>query len=82
MRIKVVGRCSPECGVTVHGEVESSSREIVHRFEFPKGSEGLVSSRPTEVEGFHLATFGPDEREWKIECPLCRAKILVARFQS
>lgn len=79
MRMKVVGRCAPACGVTVYGDVEVSSREFVHRFTFPKGTEDLVPAKPTEVEGVHLATFGPDQREWKIECPLCRAEILVAK---
>lgn len=78
MRIEFDGRCAPTCGVSVHGDVDVSSREFVHRFTFPKGTEDLFPVRVTEVEGVYLATFSPDQREWKIECPLCRAEIVVA----
>ena len=79
MLLKATGRCVRECGVGVEGEVETASREFVYRLTFPPGAENLVQRPRTEVESFLLATFGPDEKDWGVECPLCRGRILVAK---
>ncbi len=76
---KVTGNCVPECGVRVEGEVETATREFVYRLTFPPGAEDLVTRPRTEVGSALLATFGPDEGEWAVECPLCHGRILVAK---
>ena len=73
--VKVRGRCS--CGVTVTGDLDDASRELVHRFSLPAGLEGVVRQRSTEVEGIRLVTFAPGD-EWNVECPVCRSRILLA----
>ncbi len=75
MRVQVVANCQPRCGVRVEGEVETSSREFIHRFTFPAGAG--VAAPPTEVEETHLATFAPDSKHWFVECPLCGAPIHI-----
>lgn len=79
MLVKVVGRCAPQCGVAVKGEVDTESREFIHRFSLPAGAEDLVKTRQTEVDGIRLMTFGPDAREWVVECPICRRPISTTK---
>jgi hypothetical protein len=55
----------------VEGEVESASREFIHRFLLPEGSANGGRAARTEVEGIQLATFAPDSKEWFVTCPLC-----------
>ena len=74
-----IGASCPTCGVRVEGEVETSSREFVHRFDFPEGVEGAIRAVPTEIAGMHLATFAPDSKDWFVPCPLCERPI---RFDS
>jgi len=60
----------------VEGEVESGSREFIHRFLLPEGSaNGVRGAARTEVEGIQLATFAPDSKEWFVTCPLCGRSI-------
>jgi hypothetical protein len=76
--VKISASCAT-CGVRVEGEVETSSREFVHRFYFPEGVAGAVRSVPTEFAGVHLSTFAPDSKDWFVACPLCEKPI---RFDS
>ena len=77
MRAKIVASCTPRCGVRVEGEVETSTREFIHRFVFPAGSTGDVKAARTEVDDVRLATFAPDSKDWYLECPLCGSKIRI-----
>ena len=61
----------------MRGEVETTSREFVHRFFFPTRAAGSVAAPPTEVDEIRLATFAPDSKDWQVECPLCGAPIRV-----
>jgi hypothetical protein len=74
MLLKVNASCRPECGVLVRGEVETTSREFIHRFTFPAGM-GVPGPPRTEVEETLLATFGPDSKHWFVPCPGCGAMI-------
>jgi len=73
--VKVRGRCA--CGLSVSGELDDDSRELVYRFFFPEGLQDLVKSRATEVEGIRLVTFAPGD-EWSVECLLCQSRILLS----
>lgn len=75
MIVEVAERCSTGCGVSVRGRVDTDSREFIHRFELPAGSEAVVAGRPTEVEGTRLETFGPGDETWSVSCPVCRSPI-------
>jgi hypothetical protein len=77
MRAKIVASCTPRCGVLVQGEVETSTREFIHRFAFPAGSAGGVKVALTEVDDARLTTFAPDSKYWYVECPLCGSKIRI-----
>jgi hypothetical protein len=76
--VKISAICAT-CGVRVEGEVETSSREFVHRFYFPEGVAGAIRPAATEVAGTHLSTFAPDSKNWFVPCPLCEKPI---RFDS
>ena len=71
MRVKVVASCRPECGVLVQGEVETTSREFIHRFLFPARAVGTVAPPRTEVDEMRLVTFSPDSKDWLLDCPGC-----------
>jgi hypothetical protein len=58
----------------VEGEVESATREFIHRFLLPQGLARRAAAK-TEVEGIQLATFAPDSKEWFVTCPLCSRRI-------
>ncbi len=77
MLLKVSKRCVETCGALVQGEIDTDTREFIHRFSFPRGSEALVAQRSTEVEGVRLVTFAPASSQWLVECPLCRSGIVV-----
>ena len=76
MRVKIVASCTPSCGVLVQGEVETSTREFIHRFAFPASGGGVKTTR-TEVDDVRLATFAPDSKDWYLECPSCASKIRI-----
>jgi len=75
--VKVSKRCVETCGASLHGEIDTDTREFIHRFSFPRGSEALVAERTTEVEGVRLVTFAPNASRWGVECPLCHMTIVV-----
>jgi hypothetical protein len=77
MLVKVIESCAETCGVQVKGEVDTATREFIHRFSFPRGSEALIRTRKTEVEGVRLVTFAPDAADWRVDCPLCGTAIVV-----
>jgi hypothetical protein len=77
MLVKVVASCPPDCGVLVQGEVETSTREFVHRFFFPARAVGAVAPSRTEVEEMRLVTFPPDSKDWVVNCPVCGRPIRV-----
>jgi hypothetical protein len=77
MLVKVAESCVETCGVRVKGEVDTATREFIHRFSFPRGSEAVIQARKTEVEGVRLVTFAPEAGEWSVDCPLCGAAISV-----
>jgi hypothetical protein len=79
MRVKVVASCRPECGVLVQGEVETTSREFIHRFLFPAHAVGAVAPPRTEVEEMRLVTFSPDSKDWQVDCPVCGRPIRFER---
>ncbi len=58
------------------GEIDTSTREFIHRFDFPVGAWPAGTKR-TEVERSHLATFAPDSKEWFVVCPVCDASIRI-----
>lgn len=60
------------------GDVDTESREFIHRFRLPSGSESLVSRTRTEVEGIRLVTFAPEPGSWVLDCPVCRGRIPIA----
>jgi len=78
---KVSQSCSPQCGAQVAGEVDTDTREFIHRFRFPNGVEDLLPRTRTEVEGIRLVTFGPDS-EWFVDCPVCRGKIPIPTSET
>ena len=67
--------CPAACGARVAGEVDTISREFVHRFQLPAG-KGAPSAR-TEVGATHLATFSPDSKDWFVSCPVCSTAIPI-----
>lgn len=73
---KASGVCPSGCGAQVDGELDTDSREFIHRFRFPRGVEDLLPRTRTEVEGIRLVTFGPDA-EWFVTCPVCRGRIAI-----
>ncbi len=75
MQVKVVASCRPECGVLVQGEVETTSREFIHRFLFPARTAGSIAPPRTEVEEMRLVTFSPDSKDWVVPCPACGSPI-------
>ena len=82
MRLRISATCSEECGVQVTGELDTESRELIHRLRAPQGSENLVAEPETEVVPAHLVTFAPETSAWSawsIECPLCHRQIEIAR---
>lgn len=82
MLVRVVTSCRSECGVRVKGEIDTATREFIHTFFFPYGTEGLVTPRSTEVEGVCLVTFAPDAWDWSVECPGCGRPISVEKRGS
>ena len=76
MRAKVVAECPRRCGTRVTGEIDTATREFIHRFEFPVGAWPAGAKR-TEVERSQLATFAPDSKEWFVICPVCDASIRI-----
>jgi hypothetical protein len=78
MLMQVTENCAESCGVQVDGEVDTVTREFVHRFTFPPGAELVLRSRKTEV-GICLVTFAPDAPEWSVNCPLCGKGIVVGQ---
>ncbi len=79
MLVKVAQSCGAGCGVRVKGEIDTATREFIHTFSFPRGTEGLVQRRSTEVEGVCLATFALDAMDWTVECPVCHKPILIKK---
>lgn len=79
MQVKVVASCRPECGVLVQGDVETTSREFIHRFLFPARATGAAVPPRTEVDEMRLVTFSPDSKDWSVDCPVCGNPI---RFDS
>ena len=77
MQLKVSDACPSRCGVRVEGEVDLDTREFVHRFGIPAAAATLVTPNETEVDRMRLVTFGPEVREWFVECPVCRARIAI-----
>lgn len=77
MILKVSEVCRSGCGAQVAGEIDTESREFIHRFRFPQGVEDLLPRTRTEVEGIRLVTFGPDS-EWFVSCPVCRGRISIS----
>jgi hypothetical protein len=77
MPLTISKPCAGSCGAWVKGEIDTDSREFIHRFSFPRGSEALVQERSTEVEGVRLVTFAPTASQWQVECPLCHAETFV-----
>jgi hypothetical protein len=77
MILRVAEKCASRCGAEVVGEVDTESREFIHRFRLPRGVEDLVKTTHTEVEGVRLVTFGPDAGAWFVDCPVCRSRIAV-----
>jgi hypothetical protein len=77
MRVKIAASCLPPCGVLVQGEVETSSREFLHRFAFPAPAARSIDAPRTEVEEMRLATFAPDSKDWFVDCPLCGRPIAI-----
>ncbi|MGE5277257.1 MAG: hypothetical protein ACM3SU_09710 [Acidobacteriota bacterium] len=75
MKVKVAASCKSRCGARVEGEVETSSREFIHRFSFPQA--GKPEGPHTEFEEVRLATFAPDSKDWFVECPLCGSPIRI-----
>ncbi len=81
-RLWISAACSEECGVQVAGELDTETREFIHRLRLPEGSEKLVTQIPTEVVPARLVTFAPETpawSAWSIDCPLCQRKIEIAR---
>jgi hypothetical protein len=76
MLVKVAAICPAPCGTRVEGEVETTSREFVHRFAFPPGRApaGVPS---TEAGASRLATFPPDSKGWFLPCALCGTPISI-----
>jgi hypothetical protein len=77
MLVKVAESCVETCGVRVSGEIDTTTREFIHRFSFPRGSEAVLPARKTEVEGVRLVTFAPEAQLWSVDCPLCGTPISV-----
>jgi hypothetical protein len=75
MRVKVVASCRPECGVLVQGEVETTSREFIHRLLFSARAVGAVAPPRTEVDEMRLVTFPSDSKDWLVDCPVCGSPI-------
>ena len=71
--------CAARCGAQVVGEVDTDTREFIHRFRLPRGVEDLVPRTRTEVDGVRLVTFGPDAEDWYVDCPVCRGRIVIQR---
>lgn len=81
MRANVFASCQGGCGVRVEGEVETSSREFIHRFLFPAGA-GKLEAPPTEFQEVRLATFPPDSKDWFVDCPSCGKRIRIDALVS
>ncbi|MEP6801165.1 MAG: hypothetical protein ABJC07_04465 [Acidobacteriota bacterium] len=67
------------------GELDTDSREFIHRLRIPEGSENVVAELEAEVVPAHLVTFAPETSAWSawsIECPLRRRQIEIARDLS
>ncbi|MEO8191631.1 MAG: hypothetical protein ABI682_14940 [Acidobacteriota bacterium] len=82
MRLRISAACSDACGVQVAGDLDTDTREFIHRLRLPQGSEKLLAEPPTEVVPAHLVTFAPETSAWStwsIECPLCHREIEIAR---
>jgi len=77
MIVSVSAACPSSCGAEVRGEVDTETREFIHRFRLPSGSEPLVPRTRTEVDGVRLVTFPPDTEVWFVDCPVCRARISI-----
>jgi hypothetical protein len=77
MIVSISTACPSQCGAQVRGEVDTDTREFIHRFRLPTGAEPLVQRTRTEVDGVRLVTFGPDAEAWFVDCPVCRAKIAI-----
>jgi len=77
MRSRVEAECPKRCGTRVMGEIDTSTRELIYRFDFPVGAWPAAAKR-TEVDRSHLATFAPDSKQWVLACPVCEAPIPVA----
>jgi hypothetical protein len=76
MRTTVQAECPKRCGTRLTGDIDTTTREFIHRFEFPAGAWPAGAKR-TEVERAQLATFAPDSRDWFVACPVCGAPIRV-----
>ena len=75
MLVRVDTACPARCGARVEGEVDTTSREFVHRFRVPEGN--APASPRTEVTETHLATFAPDSKDWFVPCAVCAARIPI-----
>jgi hypothetical protein len=75
--VQISEACASRCGAQVVGEVDTETREFIHRFRLPRGVEDLVPRTRTEVDGVRLVTFGPDAEAWFVDCPVCRARIPI-----
>jgi hypothetical protein len=82
MRVKIVASCLTRCGVLVQGEVETSTREFIHRFAFPTSAADAIAIPRTEVEEMRLVTFAPDSKDWYVDCPLCGTPIRIESVGS
>jgi hypothetical protein len=71
--MRIAATCS--CGVRLGGELDPSSRELIHRFSFPAGA--TLSGAPTTEVDSRIATFPPDSKDWVLACPLCGATIPI-----
>ena len=76
MLVKVTASCPARCGARVEGEVETTSREFVHRFDLPSGL-APAGTPSTEAGATRLATFPPDSKDWVLPCALCGAGIPI-----
>ena len=77
MIVRVSEKCVGNCGSEVVGEIDTESREFIHRFRLPRGADQLLPSTRTEVDGVRLVTFGPPPAPWSVDCPVCRARIPI-----
>jgi hypothetical protein len=75
--VRIAEACASGCGAEVVGEVDTETREFIHRFRLPRGAEELVHRTRTEVDGVRLLTFAPDAETWFVDCPVCRGRVAI-----